>query len=75
MTDRHAAYLVVLADDLREDDAEESVLAALRMIKGVVGVTPVVANYPQAIARERRDAQWQGALWELARNGPGIPSA
>jgi hypothetical protein len=70
MTDRHAGYLVVLADDIRDDDAEESVLVALRMIKGVAAVTPVLASYEQVIARTRRDGEWREALWDLARNGP-----
>lgn len=70
MTDRHAGYLVVLADDIREDDAEESVLIALQMIRGVISVTPVIADYGQVIARKRRDSQWQDALRNLARNGP-----
>jgi hypothetical protein len=70
MTDRHAGYLVVLSEDIREDDAEESVLAALRMIKGVCAVTPVSADYEQVIARERRDGKWRDALYNLAQNGP-----
>ena len=71
MTDRHAGYIVVLAEDIRADDAEESVLNALRMIKGVASVTPVIADYDQVIARERRDEKWRDALRALSRNGPG----
>lgn len=71
MTDRHAGYIVVLAADVREDDAEEGVLNAIRMIKGVVSVKPVVASYEQEIAEERRDGEWRDALYRLARNGPG----
>ena len=70
MTERHAAYLVVLAEDIREDDAEESVLTALRMIKGVASVKPVTASVDQVIARERRDADWRSALYRLAQEGP-----
>jgi len=71
MTDRHAGYLVVLDRDIREDDAEEGVLNAIRMIKGVVSVEPVIAGAQQYAAASRRDVQWRDALVELARNGPG----
>lgn len=38
--------------------------------EGVVSVTPVIADYGQAIARERRDAEWRDTLLDLAWNGP-----
>ena len=60
MTDRHAGYVVVLAEDIREDDAE-STLTALRMVKGVVSVTPVIADYELVVARRRQDDKWRGA--------------
>lgn len=43
MTDRHCGYLVTLAEDVREDDGR-SIVAALRMIRGVVDVQPVEAD-------------------------------
>jgi len=74
MTDRHAAYIVTLAEDIREDDAEH-ILNALRMVSGVLSVKPVTASYEQTIGRERRDSAWSAALYDLARNGPeGSPS-
>jgi hypothetical protein len=69
MTDRHAGYLVVLARDIREDDAEE-IIAALRMIKGVRSVDPVQADPSQDIAYERRDFAWREALLALMKDGP-----
>jgi hypothetical protein len=69
MTDRHAGYIVVLAEDIREDDAE-GILNALRMVRGVISVTPVISDHTQAVARERRDEKWRDALRDLARNGP-----
>jgi hypothetical protein len=71
MTDRHAGYIVVLAADIRDDDAEEGVLNAIRMIKGVRSVKAVTADVGQHIAEERRDSEWRDALLRLARNGPG----
>lgn len=52
MTDRHAGYIVTLADDVREDDAEH-VINALRMIKGVLNVSPVPADIELHMATER----------------------
>lgn len=49
MTDRHTAYLVVLDRDIREDDAEHTI-NALRMVRGVMRVTPVLADEPLAVA-------------------------
>ena len=67
MTDRHAAYIVILAEDIREDDAEDSVLAALRMIRGVASVEPVAADpSSQQIAAVRRDREWTDKLAVLA---------
>lgn len=52
MSDRHAAYIVTLAQDIREDDAEAT-LTALRMVRGVLSVKPVVAELELHIAEER----------------------
>lgn len=52
MTDRHAGYIVVLDTDLDEDDAEP-VLAALRMVKGVRSVEPLVSSWEVHVAEER----------------------
>lgn len=71
MTDRHAAYLVVLDDDYREDEAGQHILNAIRMVKGVRSVQPVLSDYEHVIARERRDGAWKDALRQLAREGPG----
>jgi hypothetical protein len=40
------------------------------MVKGVASVEPVIADYPFAVARTRRDSAWRDALYELARRGP-----
>jgi hypothetical protein len=69
MTVHRAGYLVVLANDIREDD--DTVLTALRMIKGVKSVVPVEADHAQVIARARLNYAWQDALRRLASDGPG----
>jgi len=68
MTDRHSAYIVTLEKDIRSDDAEEGVLAALRMIRGVAAVEPVTAEpFAEQTARIRRDRAWQEALTATSR--------
>jgi hypothetical protein len=69
MTDRHAAYIVILDDDIREDDAE-GILNALRHVRFVASVEPVTAGYEFAVARTRRDRAWREALLKLAHDGP-----
>lgn len=68
MTDRHCAYIVTLAEDLREDDAEP-VLRALQMVKGVLSVRPLETDYTTHVARQRRDTAWRAALQRLLRDG------
>lgn len=72
MTDRHAAYIVILDEDIREDDAE-GIISALRHIRFVADVQPVTGNYEFAVARARRDEKWAGALRKLIADGPGGP--
>lgn len=66
MSDRHAAYIVTLAEDVREDDAE-AIVTALRMVRGVLSVEPVVADYAQHIAEQRVDQKWRDRLLALLR--------
>lgn len=66
MTDRHAAYIVILSGDIREDDTEHTI-NALRMVKGVASVEPVLASYDQQIARTRADTEWVNRISEMVR--------
>jgi hypothetical protein len=66
VTDRHTAYIVTLEDHIRSDDAEEGVLNALRMTRGVLDVQPVVADYGAERAAEiRQNARWRDGLLRL----------
>lgn len=67
MTDRHTAYIVTLEDHIRSDDAEESVLTALRTIRGVLDVRPVVADqaFAERAAEIRQNARWRDGLLRL----------
>lgn len=52
MTDRYNAVVVAFDRDIREDDAE-AVINAIRMIKGVVNVTPNVTDISDHVAAMR----------------------
>ena len=52
MTDRYNMLTVVLAKDIREDDAA-ALINAIRMLKGVLAVEPHVAD-PQDFLAELR---------------------
>ncbi len=43
MTDRHTGYVIALDKDFREDDAQE-IITALKMVKGVIGVEPIIGG-------------------------------
>lgn len=64
MTDRHAAYIVTLNHDIREDDAE-AILNALRMVKHVLSVEPVVADYSQHVAEQRANDAWRERIYKM----------
>lgn len=66
MTGRHAGYIVTLADDIREDDAEH-ILTALRMISGVVSVKPVTSDMGMVVARERVHADVREKILRLLK--------
>lgn len=64
MTDRHAGYIVTLAQNTREDDAE-AVITALRMVKGVLSVEPVVADIQYHLAVQRVNREWTDRLYAM----------
>lgn len=51
MTDRHTAYVVILEDDIREDDAQWTI-NALKMVRGVATVQPIVKTVDHILAIE-----------------------
>jgi hypothetical protein len=62
MTDRHVGYMVVLEKDTRSDDAEVT-LNAIRQIRGVLGVTPVIREgMLQALADRMRMQNEVGSI-------------
>lgn len=65
MTDRHAAYIVVLDEDYREDEGGKAILNAIRMTKGVASVEPVLYSYDIHIAKQRMDSEWRQKILGL----------
>ena len=67
MTDRHAGYIVVLEKDIRSDDAEYT-LNALRMVRGVSSVEPIVSGIEVHIAEQRARTDLIGKIYEFLRD-------
>jgi hypothetical protein len=67
MTDRHSGYIVILEKDIREDDAE-STLNALRMVKGVSSVEPIISGISIHIAEQRARTDLLGKIYEFLRD-------
>ena len=58
MTDRHCGYVVTLAQDIREDDAQR-IIDAIGMIRGVVSVEPVKGD---AIGEHILRSRWRSEI-------------
>ena len=66
MTDRLNAITVVLDHDIRDDDAEP-LLNAIRMLRGVLEVTPHVADYASHVAESRARQAWRERILKILR--------
>lgn len=66
MTDRIKALTVVLDRDYRTDDAEE-LLIAVRQLKGVLSVTPMVSDSSQEVATVRARQELVERLWAVLK--------
>jgi hypothetical protein len=68
MTERFKGFTVVLEEDIREDDAQQT-LNALRCIRGVLSVEPLVRDSTDFVARQRAQSEIRemvyGALREV----------
>jgi hypothetical protein len=63
MTDRLKGLLVTFEKDIRDDDAQARI-DAIKQIKGVISVKPLVADYVDYMARERVEREMQQKLWD-----------
>lgn len=59
MTDRYKGFIVTLSDDLRDDDAAATI-AAIKQIKGVIAVKPVLN---EGIGDEMAQDRVRHELW------------
>ena len=50
MTDRYEGFVITLRNQIREDDAEATI-NAIKQIKGVVSVEPVIGNVDIQLAK------------------------
>jgi len=66
MTDRYNRLTVVLERDIRDDDAEP-LIQAIRMLRGVLKVTPHVANGDEWVAEMRVKNQLREKLWDALK--------
>lgn len=64
MTDRLKGVTVTFKTDIREDDAEATI-NAIRMIKGVLSVDPIMANYQDHVARVRLKHEISDKLYKV----------
>lgn len=68
MTDRYNAFTVVLDRDIRDDDAE-SIITAIRMVRGVLSVDPVVADTASWVAENRVRRDIETRIYKALREG------
>lgn len=70
MTDRIKGFVVVLDQDIREDDVQP-LLDAIRQLRHVVTVAPMVATADDYVARSRRTQELRAKLFEFIRTELG----
>lgn len=67
MTDRINGVFITLENDIRIDDAEP-LLTALRMMKGVIDVSPNVSDSMDHVAKIRAKTELTNAMLDAIRN-------
>jgi hypothetical protein len=64
MTDRYYALTVILEKDMRDDDTEK-IIEAIKMIKGVLDVKPLISDPTTWMAQERAKRELGEKLWNV----------
>lgn len=64
MTDRISGYIVTLKDDIRDDDAEQ-ITNAIKMVKNVLTVEPIVSDIQTHIAYQRVKHEMVKKLYDV----------
>lgn len=67
MTDRIKGFVVTLDKDIRIDDVQE-IMNAIKMVKGVIDVSPNVANIDDHMNRERIAQDFRTKFWNFMQN-------
>lgn len=68
MAERFNGFLVVLEEDIREDDAQ-SLMNAIRHLRGVLSVAGNVASVSDHIATARAKAEFARRLLDIVQTG------
>ena len=64
MTTRHSGYLVTLERNLRDDDSA-NIINAIKMLRGVLDVTPIEStDMTEAIAERRVRTELENKIWK-----------
>lgn len=71
MTDRLNALTVVLEKDIRDDDAE-SLMNAIRQLRGVLSVTGTPVDVCDHVALERAKREIRARLWDALQEPPEV---
>lgn len=66
MTDRLQGLTVAFERDIRDDDAD-AIIAAIKQLRGVAGVTPHVVDINAFVARARAQQDIEERLWKALR--------
>jgi hypothetical protein len=67
MSDRYNAFVVILENDIRDDDAKATI-KAIEQIKGVLRVTPHIADINESIAESRVKNELFNKIFDLLRH-------
>jgi hypothetical protein len=67
MTDRYKGFIVHLDKDLRDDDCEE-IIIALKNIKHVANVKPLISTDKDDIAYDRGRREIISKIYEILKN-------
>lgn len=71
MTDRAHAFIVTLSDDLRIGDGDSGadlIANAIRCLRGVASVEPLVVDIETHTARMRVQTELRAKLWDALRD-------
>lgn len=66
MTDRYSGVLVTFEKDIREDDAQ-SLINAIKMIKGVISVDPQISDHEHLMAKSQAKHELIQSLFQVLK--------